>query len=110
MAYHTEPDDSWFSHQSTHSGFDWYTCGEELSQRDDVWYLLANPSVVQVKDWPYRLDADLPCIFVVSRMRASDDARLPGVQFLQFNSDCILRSRCVWNSRNAHLRGLRQCR
>src|SRR5215510_11459994 len=108
MAYHSQPDDSWLPYQSTHSGFDWHACGEELSQRDDVRYILSDPTVVQTADWPDRFYTDFPNIFVVSRMRASDDARVPRIELLQFYSDCIFRSSDLRHRRDAYIRRLRQ--
>src|SRR5215467_912235 len=92
MAYHSKSDDSWLANQSTHLGLEWYSGCTQFSEWDDVWYLLANPALVQVKDWPYRFDADLPCLFMVGRVRAFDDARVSRIEFLQFNCDCVLRS------------------
>lgn len=109
MAYHPEPDDSWFADQSAHSGLNWDACGEELSVRDDVWYLISNPTMVQAEDWPYRLYANQPGLFMVIRMRKTNDARVPRVEFLQFYCDCVLRLGSIRNRRNADLRGLRQC-
>ena len=103
MAHHPEPNDPWFPNQSTHLGLDWHTCGKELSIRNDVRYLLTDPSMVQVKDWAYRLDSDEPYIFMVVGVRAANDARLSGIQLLQFHSDCVLRSGNLWHSRYADL-------
>src|SRR5262249_48106787 len=109
MAHYPQPDDSWFTDQSTHPGFNWYSGCTQFSEWDDVWYLLANPALVQVKDWPYRFHADQPCLFMVSRMRTTDDARVSRIEFLQFNCDCVLRSCYIRDSGDANLRGFRRC-
>src|SRR5262245_29881369 len=106
MAHHPEPDDQRFTHQSTHPGFNWYSGCTQLGERDDVWYLITNPAVVQVEDWPSRFYANITNLFMVSRGREIDDARLSRIQFLQFNCDCIFRSGRLWNGGYVDLRGL----
>src|SRR5262245_44682757 len=109
MAHYAQPDDPWFTHQPAYIGLNWDTCGEELSQRDDVRYILTDPALVQIEDWEDRFHANFAHIFVVGRMRASDDARLPRIEFLQFYSNCLLRSRYLRYCRDADLRRFRRC-
>src|SRR5947207_11787291 len=103
MADHTQSDDSGLPNQSAYPGFNWNACGEELSLRDDVRYLLSDKAVVQVEDRPNGFDANFTDIFMVGRVRAVNDARVPRIQLLQFHCDCILRSSYLRNRCYAHL-------
>src|SRR5262245_53260283 len=108
MVDYTQPDDTGFANQPTHLGLHWDACGEELGERDDVRYLLSDPTVVPPQDWADRLYTNFSCLFMVSRVRATNDARVPRVELLQFYSDCIFRSSNIRDRRDAYLRRLRQ--
>ena len=96
MADNAEPDDPRLSHQPTYFGFNWYSGCTQLGERDDVWYLVSDPAVVSIEDWSDRLYTDVTDFIVACRVRTSDDARVPGIQFLQFHCDCLFRSGRLW--------------
>src|SRR5262252_1891406 len=108
MVDYPEYDEQGIPYQPTHTGFNWNSCGQELSQWNDVWYLLSDPAVVQATNRPTRFYANFPNVFVACGMRETDDARVPRIQFLQFHSDCVLRSCYIRYCCNANIRGFRR--
>ena len=103
MVDYSEYDDSWFTNKSTYIRLNWNACGEELSERDDVRYLLSDQALVQAEDWPARFNANLAHFTLAGGMRKTNDACLPGLQFLQFTCDCILRSSYLWDGGDVDL-------
>ena len=103
MVDYSEYDDSWFTNKSTYIRLNWNACGEELSERDDVRYLLAYEAMVPFESGPARFNANLAHFTLAGGMRKTNDACLPGLQFLQFTCDCILRSSYLWDGGDVDL-------
>jgi|SRR6516162_710333 len=103
MVDYSEYDDSWFPYQSAHLGFNWDPSCPESCFGDDVRYLLAYEAMVPFESGPARFNANLAHFTLAGGMRKTNDACLPGLQFLQFTCDCILRSSYLWDGGDVDL-------